>query len=31
VSLEIGGNFTGMGIDAKPLFKIEVAMMAPHA
>ena len=30
VSLEIGGNFAGMGIDAEALFEIEVASMAPQ-
>jgi AcrR family transcriptional regulator len=29
VSLEIGGNFGGMGIDAESLFEIEVATLAP--
>jgi AcrR family transcriptional regulator len=29
VSLEIGGNFQGMGIDAEALFEREVARMAP--
>ena len=29
VSLEIGGNFQGMGIDAETLFELVVAVMAP--
>jgi hypothetical protein len=29
VSLEIGGNFEGMGIDGESLFQLEVADMAP--
>jgi AcrR family transcriptional regulator len=29
VSLEVGGNFRGMGIGAEALFEIEVATMAP--
>jgi len=31
VSLEIGGNFAGMGIDAQALFETEIAAMAPRA
>jgi WHG domain-containing protein len=29
VSLEIGGNFAGMGIDAASLFEIEIESLAP--
>jgi hypothetical protein len=31
VSLEIGGNFAGMGIDGASLFEVELGTMAPPA